>query len=85
MLGFISEMRGEVADADCLHREALTEARRLADGRALALCLDGLAGVALVEKDPRRAATCSARQPTSATCQASLPTRSLQWRARSGC
>jgi hypothetical protein len=55
-LGFIAETRGQATEADGYHREAVAEARMIADPRALALCLEGLAGVALLASEHERAA-----------------------------
>jgi predicted ATPase/DNA-binding SARP family transcriptional activator len=57
MLGFISELRGEAQAAETLHREALTAARQAADPRSLAHCLEGLAGVALLNQQAARCAS----------------------------
>jgi predicted ATPase/DNA-binding SARP family transcriptional activator len=46
-LGFVRELKGEVEAAERLHREALSVALQANDRRALAQCLEGLAGVAL--------------------------------------
>jgi predicted ATPase/DNA-binding SARP family transcriptional activator len=56
-LGFISEVRGEIAQAESRHREALTVAQRLGDPKSLALCMEGLAGIALHEQNPRQCAS----------------------------
>jgi predicted ATPase/DNA-binding SARP family transcriptional activator len=56
LLGFISETRNEIAEAERLHREALRWARQVGDPRAIALGLEGLAGVALRNNDPKRGA-----------------------------
>ncbi|MFZ3498447.1 ATP-binding protein [Streptomyces sp. 5.8] len=44
-LGYVAELRGDPAAAESLHREGLAAARRSGDPRALALALEGLAGV----------------------------------------
>lgn len=44
-LGYVAELRGDPATAESLHREGLAAARRSGDPRALALALEGLAGV----------------------------------------
>ncbi|HZX03135.1 BTAD domain-containing putative transcriptional regulator [Kribbella sp.] len=51
-LGFIAEQRGDLATARTLHERGLELARRIGDGRAIALALEGLAGAA---EDPGRA------------------------------
>jgi predicted ATPase len=56
LLGFISETRGDATGAERLHREALHWARQLGDPRAVALGLEGLAGVALRNNDANRCA-----------------------------
>jgi hypothetical protein len=56
-LGFINEVRGMAAEAEKLHCEALLVARKLGDPKGLALCLEGLAGVALLEQDTRQSAS----------------------------
>ncbi|KAB8167856.1 AfsR/SARP family transcriptional regulator [Streptomyces sp. 3MP-14] len=43
-LGFVAELRGEVAEAFDLHRRGLAAARESGDPRAVALALEGLAG-----------------------------------------
>ncbi|WP_435238246.1 BTAD domain-containing putative transcriptional regulator [Streptomyces sp. YPW6] len=59
-LGFIAELRGETGPAAAHHLRGLDIARVLADPRALALSLEGLAGaVALTGNRP--AALCAAR------------------------
>jgi predicted ATPase/DNA-binding SARP family transcriptional activator len=56
-LGFINEVQGHAAQAENLHREALVVARELADPNGLALCLEGLAGTALLEQNARASAS----------------------------
>jgi predicted ATPase len=56
-LGFIHEVLGLAPQAENLHREALVVARKLADPNGLALCLEGLAGIALLEGDARTSAS----------------------------
>jgi predicted ATPase/DNA-binding SARP family transcriptional activator len=56
-LGFISEVQGKPAEAEALHREALSVASKLGDPNGLALCLEGLAGIALLEQDALRSAS----------------------------
>jgi predicted ATPase len=56
LLGFINETRSDTAGAECLHREALHRARQVDDPRAIALGLEGLAGVALRNNDAKRCA-----------------------------
>ncbi|MFI1223814.1 MULTISPECIES: AfsR/SARP family transcriptional regulator [unclassified Streptomyces] len=59
-LGFIAELRGEADQAAAHHLRGLAVARVLAEPRALALSLEGLAGaVALTGRGP--AAACAAR------------------------
>ncbi|MET9990601.1 BTAD domain-containing putative transcriptional regulator [Streptomyces mutabilis] len=55
-LGFIAEQRGDAATARSLHREGLGHARRTGDPRAVALALEGLAGVEALEGAHVRAA-----------------------------
>jgi predicted ATPase/DNA-binding SARP family transcriptional activator len=55
-LGFISESRGNPTEAESLHRGALSVARGIGDTRALAVCMEGLAGVALLKRDDDRVA-----------------------------
>ncbi|WP_329403947.1 BTAD domain-containing putative transcriptional regulator [Streptomyces melanogenes] len=43
-LGFVAEQRGDAHQAQTLHLEGLTAARRTGDPRAVALALEGLAG-----------------------------------------
>ncbi|WP_161602734.1 AfsR/SARP family transcriptional regulator [Thermomonospora catenispora] len=54
-LGFIAEMRGDAAAED-FHRRSLDAARATGDPRAVALALEGLAGVAALTGDRSRAA-----------------------------
>ncbi|MGX2995708.1 AfsR/SARP family transcriptional regulator [Streptomyces sp. JNUCC 64] len=54
-LGFIAELRGDPATAADHHLRGLEVARALAEPRALALSLEGLAGAAATD-DPERAA-----------------------------
>ncbi|MCY0936144.1 AfsR/SARP family transcriptional regulator [Streptomyces sp. H34-S4] len=44
-LGYVAELRAEPDAAESLHREGLAAARRSGDPRALALALEGLAGI----------------------------------------
>lgn len=44
-LGYVAELRSDPAAAESLHREGLAAARRTGDPRALALALEGLAGI----------------------------------------
>lgn len=44
-LGYVAELRADPAAAESLHREGLAAARRSGDPRALALALEGLAGI----------------------------------------
>ncbi|ONI80841.1 AfsR family transcriptional regulator [Saccharothrix sp. ALI-22-I] len=55
-LGFIAEQRGDVDTARALHVEGLQAARKAADPRAVALALEGLAGVKAVLGHHDRAA-----------------------------
>jgi tetratricopeptide (TPR) repeat protein len=55
-LGFIDEVRGQARQAEKRHREALLVAANYADPKRLALCLEGLAGIALLEQDTRKSA-----------------------------
>ena len=56
-LGFIAQHRGDAVTARRMHVEAMELARRTTTLRAVALALDGLAGVATLERDGVRAAT----------------------------
>jgi predicted ATPase/DNA-binding SARP family transcriptional activator len=56
LLGFMAEVRGDKTEAMRHHAEALTKAREMSDPRALALCLEGIAGVALLTDDLQRSA-----------------------------
>ena len=55
-LGFVLELQGDLAAAGSVHRESLDHARRTGDPRAVALALEGLAGVASATGDGERAA-----------------------------
>ncbi|MCF3118820.1 winged helix-turn-helix domain-containing protein [Streptomyces arenae] len=55
-LGFLAELRGDAATARAHHRTALGIARALAEPRALALALEGLAGAAALSGAPVDAA-----------------------------
>ncbi|MBI5088206.1 MAG: tetratricopeptide repeat protein, partial [Actinobacteria bacterium] len=55
--GLIAQARGDVETARRLHTEALATARVLQHRRAIALAVEGLAGVAVVDDDGDRAAT----------------------------
>src|SRR5690606_19837630 len=44
-LGFVAELRGDAVSARSLHTEGLATARKTGDIRAVALALEGLAGV----------------------------------------
>ncbi|HEX6392624.1 MAG TPA: BTAD domain-containing putative transcriptional regulator [Acidimicrobiales bacterium] len=57
VLGYINEIQGHAAQADKLHREALVAARKLGDPSCHAVCIEGLAGLALLEQDARRSAS----------------------------
>ncbi|MFD4125737.1 BTAD domain-containing putative transcriptional regulator [Streptomyces globisporus] len=59
-LGFTAELRGEAGPAAAHHLRGLDIARVLAEPRALALSLEGLAGAAALTGD-RPAAVCAAR------------------------
>ncbi|HEX2312760.1 MAG TPA: BTAD domain-containing putative transcriptional regulator, partial [Thermomonospora sp.] len=54
-LGFVAELRGDAAEATTRHLAGLEIARSLAEPRALALSLEGLAGAAALSGDPGRA------------------------------
>ena len=56
-LGFIAQHRGDTVTARRMHVEAMELARRTTTLHAVALALDGLAGVATLERDGVRAAT----------------------------
>ncbi|KOX09859.1 AfsR/SARP family transcriptional regulator [Streptomyces sp. NRRL B-3648] len=58
-LGFLAELRGDAARSAAHHLRSLTTARSLDEPRALALCLEGLAGTAALGGD-RPGATCAA-------------------------
>ncbi|ADB33131.1 transcriptional regulator, winged helix family [Kribbella flavida DSM 17836] len=55
-LGFIAEQRGDAEAACTLHLEGLAAARNAADPRAIALALEGLAGVQALCSAPEQAA-----------------------------
>ncbi|MFI6484274.1 BTAD domain-containing putative transcriptional regulator [Nonomuraea sp. NPDC050663] len=55
-LGFIAELRGDLATARALHEEGLAAAREAGDRRAVALATEGLAGVAAAGGDHESAA-----------------------------
>ncbi|MFI6293918.1 BTAD domain-containing putative transcriptional regulator [Nonomuraea sp. NPDC050790] len=54
-LGFVAESRGAAVLARERHEEGLRAARALGDPRSVALALEGLAGVAILEGAPSRA------------------------------
>ncbi|WP_226900355.1 BTAD domain-containing putative transcriptional regulator [Nonomuraea phyllanthi] len=56
-LGFIAELRGDLAAARSLHLRGLAAARKAGDPRAIALAREGLAGVAAAEGTYEEAAT----------------------------
>jgi tetratricopeptide (TPR) repeat protein len=55
-LGFVLELQGDLMAAGSVHREGLDHAARTGDPRAVALALEGLAGVAGASGDAERAA-----------------------------
>ena len=55
-LGLIAARRGDIERAHTMHSEALTAARTFDDPRGVALALEGLADLALRERDGTRAA-----------------------------
>ncbi|MEU1120057.1 MULTISPECIES: BTAD domain-containing putative transcriptional regulator [unclassified Streptomyces] len=55
-MGFIAELRGDASAAEAHHRLGLATAHVLAEPRAVALSLEGLAGGAAVSGDAERAA-----------------------------
>ncbi|MEV0643954.1 BTAD domain-containing putative transcriptional regulator [Phytomonospora sp. NPDC050363] len=55
-LGFVAELRGDVASARDLHRRGLAEARRLEDSRSIALALEGSAGAEVLAGEYRTTA-----------------------------
>ncbi|MEU1150792.1 BTAD domain-containing putative transcriptional regulator [Streptomyces sp. NPDC005863] len=55
-MGFIAELRGDASAAEAHHRLGLATAHVLAEPRAVALSLEGLAGAAAVSGDAERAA-----------------------------
>lgn len=55
-LGYVEELRGDLAAAQARHRESLRLARDLPDQRTLAFVLEGLACVAAARQQPERAA-----------------------------
>ena len=55
-MGFIAELRGDASAAEAHHRLGLAAAHVLAEPRAIALSLEGLAGAAAVSGDAERAA-----------------------------
>jgi hypothetical protein len=54
VLGFAAEQRRDAPGAHAWHAQALEAARATGDARRLALALEGLAGVALLERDGQR-------------------------------
>ncbi|MFD3946004.1 BTAD domain-containing putative transcriptional regulator [Streptomyces sp. NPDC058579] len=73
-LGFIAELRGDAATARALHIEGLVAARATGDPRALALALEGLAGVqALVGSHEHAALLLGTAAATRAAMKAPLP------------
>ncbi|MBM7440186.1 BTAD domain-containing putative transcriptional regulator [Streptomyces sp. HB132] len=56
-LGFVAELRGDASGAAAHHSEGLGIARVLAEPRALALSLEGLAGAAALHRDGPTATT----------------------------
>ncbi|MFI6587235.1 BTAD domain-containing putative transcriptional regulator [Embleya sp. NPDC050493] len=56
-LGFVAELRGDAVGARELHAEGLAAARASGDPRAVALALEGLAGVEAISGRPAEAAT----------------------------
>jgi tetratricopeptide (TPR) repeat protein len=72
-LGFIAELRGDVESARGLHQDGLVAARATGDPRAVALALEGLAGVqALAGRHDQAAqllgAATAARKSTGLRC-----------------
>jgi hypothetical protein len=57
VLGFLAELRGDGEAADNYHRAAIAEANQLDEPHAIALALEGLAGVARLAGDGRQAAS----------------------------
>ncbi|MER6946993.1 BTAD domain-containing putative transcriptional regulator [Nonomuraea sp. NPDC000554] len=55
-LGFVAEQRGDAVAAQDLHLESLATARRVGDPRAIALALEGLAGVRALQDRHEEAA-----------------------------
>ncbi|MEV0373337.1 BTAD domain-containing putative transcriptional regulator [Streptomyces sp. NPDC050636] len=55
-LGFVAEQHGDARQAQELHLEGLTAARRTGDPRAVALALEGLAGAQALARRPGHAA-----------------------------
>jgi hypothetical protein len=55
-LGYLAEQRGDAGTAGRLHAEGLVSARRTGDPRAVALALEGLAGVRALSGEPAHAA-----------------------------
>jgi tetratricopeptide (TPR) repeat protein len=55
-LGFVAELRGDDNTAERNHLHSLAAAAQTQDRRAIALALEGLAGVAVLRADPVRAA-----------------------------
>jgi len=51
LLGFLAETRGDLNEATAQHLRALAYARETRESRALALALEGLAGVAATDGD----------------------------------
>lgn len=55
-LGFVAELRADADTAHALHTDGLEAARRTGDRRAIALAVEGLAGVAALTGEHRRSA-----------------------------
>ncbi len=56
-LGYTAELEGDADEAEAHHIESLKIARETGDPRAVALALEGLAGVAALRGDYQRGAT----------------------------
>jgi predicted ATPase/DNA-binding SARP family transcriptional activator len=85
LLGFMAESCGDAALAERYHRRAYEVSQTLADRRAVALCLEGLAGVALVNGEATRCAELlgAAREQRDGTGLPSLAGGGTEWRNRS--
>jgi hypothetical protein len=72
-LGFVAELRGDHAAALAAHTDGLAAARRVGDPRAVALALEGLAGVQAAHRPERAAQLLGAAGALRAGVGAPLP------------